>query len=442
FAKMLYERKPDKFEFLLLLGDGSFDPKNNTNSTDNKDFIPVFETVESLYPVTAYPSDDYYALLNDEEGGNINLGALDIAVGRIPARSPSEAQAVIEKVIAYDKDPATLGDWRLRTVFVGDDEEFNVHLNQAEKLGNQVRADQRFLNVDKIFLDAYNQVATSAGARYPDVNQAITAAVFRGAQVLQYVGHGGPRGWAQERILTLNDIGNWENPNRYPLLITATCSFGGYDDYSNLTGGEQALLRTKAGAIGLFTTVRAVYIIDNNKLTDAVQNFIYQKVNGRYRPIGDILKDAKNSVGSSAGDNNARRFTLLGDPAMYLAMPEYNVATTRVNGKPVAPGQPDTLRALSAVEMEAAVVDAAGNVIGDFNGRAFVTLFDKAQQLQTLGQDNGSLVVPFKVQRNIIFKGVATVKNGAFKFNFVVPKDINYTYGFGKISYYEVELER
>lgn len=436
FAKMLFERNPSKFEYLLLLGDGSFDPKNNTNSADNKDFIPVFETHESLYPVTAYPSDDFYALLSDEEGGNINVGALDIAVGRIPARNADEAQGVIEKIIAYDKDPKTLGDWRLRSVFIGDDDEHNVHLNQAEKLANTVRANQKFLNPDKIFLDAYTQVATSAGQRYPDVNQAIAAAVFRGTQVLQYVGHGGPRGWAQERILTTNDIASWDNPDRYPLLVTATCSFGGYDDYSNLTGGEQALLRARAGAIALFTTVRAVYIIDNNYLTDAVQNFIYRKTDGRYQPIGDILKTAKNSLGSSTGDNNARRFTLLGDPAMYLAMPEYSVATTSVNGKPVAASQPDTLRALSPVEMEAMVTDDAGNLVPTFNGRAFITIFDKAQNLQTLGQDANSLVKAFSVQRNVIFKGVATVKNGTFKFNFVVPKDINYTYGSGKISYY------
>jgi len=436
FAKMLFERNPDKFEYLLLLGDGSFDPKNNTASADNKDYIPVFETHESFYPVTSYPTDDFYALLSDEEGGNINVGALDIAVGRIPARNASEMQWVIEKIIAYDKDPKTLGDWRLRSTFIGDDDENNVHLNQAEALANQVRSNQKFLNPDKIFLDAYTQVATSGGQRYPDVNQAITAAIFRGVQVMQYVGHGGPRGWAQERILTNNDIGSWENPDRYPLLITATCSFGGYDDYLNLTGGEQALLRQRAGAVGLFTTVRAVYIIDNNYLTNAVQNFIYQKTDGRYRPIGEILRVAKNSLGSGTSDNNARRFTLLGDPAMYLAMPEYSVSTTSVNGKPVAAGQPDTLRALSSVEMEAMVTDDAGNLLPSFNGRAFITIFDKAQNLQTLGQDERSLIKTFAVQRNAIFKGVATVKNGRFKFSFVVPKDINYTYGYGKISYY------
>jgi len=436
FAKMLYERHPDKFKYMLLLGDGSFDPKNNNNSDDNKDFIPTFETLESFYPVTAYPTDDFFGLLSDDEGGNINLGSLDIAVGRIPARTDTEAQAVIEKIMAYDKDPATLGDWRLKAVFLADDEDGNVHLNQADYLAAQITANYKFLNPDKIYFDAYQQVATSAGQRYPDAKAAINAAVFKGTQVLQYIGHGGPRGWAQERVTDNNDIASWDNPNRYPLIVTATCSFGGFDDYTALTGGEQALLKTRSGAVALFTTVRAVYIGDNNKLTSAVQNVIYQKVGNQYRTIGDILKDAKNAIGSSSSDNNARRFTLLGDPAMYLAMPEYGVTTTRVNGKEVTVGQRDTIRALSPVEMEAMVTDAAGNLLPSFNGKAYVTLFDKAQNLQTLGQDPGSIIRPFSVQRNVIFKGSATVTNGRFKFNFVVPKDINYAYGVGKISYY------
>ena len=436
FAKMLYERNPAKFEYMLLFGDGSFDPKNNTNSTDNKDYIPAFETAESFFPVTAYPTDDFYALLSDDDGGNINRGALDIAVGRIPADNPTHAQAVVDKIIAYDKDPATLGEWRLRTVFLADDEDGNTHLNQADKLANRVRTEQPFLNPDKIFFDAYQQVATSGGARYPDAKAAINASVFKGSQTLTYIGHGGPRGWAQERVIDNNDIAGWDNPDRYPLIITATCSFGGYDEYGSLTGGEQALVKTKSGAIGMFTTVRAVYIGDNDRLTNGVQNFIYQKTNGQYRTIGDILKDAKNSLGSSDSDNNARRFTLLGDPAMYLAMPEYGVATTRVNGKDVVASKPDTLRALSPVEIEAMVTDPAGNVLSTFNGKAYISIFDKAQNLQTLGQDATSPVRSFSVQRNVIFKGSATITNGRFKFNFVVPKDINYAYGFGKISYY------
>lgn len=433
FARMLLERNPDKFEWLLLFGDGSFDPKNNTNSDDNQDFVPVFETAESFDPIRAYPSDDYFSLLSPEDGGSLG-GKLDIAAGRLTVRSESEAQAIVDKIIAYDKDPATLGDWHLRNVFIADDEDGNPHINQADDLATLTAGAESWFNIEKIYFDAYQQVATSGGQRFPDAKSAINSNIFKGNLVTQYIGHGGPRGWAQERVIDNNDIAGWDNPNRYPLIITATCSFGGYDDYKTLTGGEQSLIKVKSGAIALFTTVRAVYISDNNTLTDAVQSFLFKRVNGAYRSIGDILKDAKNSI--SSGLDNARRFTLLGDPAMLLAMPEYRVATTKINGEDVVAGQPDTLKALMPVELEGIVTDTSGNLLTGFSGKVYVSVYDKAQTLQTLGQDPGSLVRTFSVQRNIIFKGSATVTEGKFKINFIVPKDINYAYGFGKISYY------
>ena len=432
-SRMLLERNPDKFKSLLLFGDASFDPKNNTNSEDNKDFIPAFETAESFSPIDAFPSDDFYGLLSPDESGSLN-GSLDLAVGRFVCKSPEEARNTVDKIIAYDIDPSTLGDWHLRGLYMADDEDGNAHINQADKLANENITAESWFNISKVYFDAYQQIATSAGQRFPDAKSAINSEMFKGMLVANYIGHGGPRGLSQERVIDNNDIAGWDNPGRCPLLITATCTFGGYDDYTTLTGGEQAFLRVNAGAIGLFTTVRSVYIAGNEDLTDAVQNFLFQRKNGAYRSIGDVLKDAKNALTSDV--RNARRFTLLGDPTMHLAFPEYRVATTKVNGHALVAGQPDTIRALMPVQIEGVVTDTFGNTLNNFNGRVFVTVFDKAQTLQTLGQDPGSYVRSFKIQRNILFKGSAKVVNGAFTVNFVVPKDINYTFGKGKISYY------
>lgn len=431
-ARMLYERRPEKFRFMLLLGDGSFDPKNNSNSVNNLDFVPVFETEQSLNPITAFPTDDFMALLDPNEGGNL-AGSLDINVGRIPVNTPTEAQQVIDKIIDYETSPQTLGDWRLRQIYVADDEDSNAHINQAEKLSKEtLDADRRF-NVEKLYLDAFQQIATSAGQRSPDMKAALNANVFRSGLTLNYIGHGGPRGWMQERVLDNNDIANWANTHRYPLIITATCSFGGFDDFKTLTGGEQALLKPQSGAMGLFTTVRAVFISANNQLTSAVQQFLFKKENGQYLPIGDILRRGKNVVGDA---DNSRRFALLGDPAMRLAIPPMQVATTHINGKAVQAGQTDTLRALAPVEIEGEVTNGDGQILTAFNGRVFVTILDKPLTLRTLGADSGSFPINFTVQRNILFRGSATVNNGRFKIRFVMPKNIDFTFGKGKISYY------
>ncbi len=436
-ARMLYSRSPNRFRYLLLFGDGSFDPRNITNSPENLDLIPVFETYESFNPISAFPSDDYFGLLSDNEGGNLR-GSLEIAVGRLTARNLAEAQAVVSKIIDYDSSSKTLGDWRLRLVYIADDEDWNAHIRQADRLAVQAAQTEPWFNVDKIYFDAYQQVATSAEKRIPAAKAAINNSIFKGCLVAQYIGHGGPRGWAQERVIDNNDIASWNNADRYPLIVTATCSFGGFDDYTTLTGGEQALIKANAGAIGLFTTVRAVYISANNALTDVVQSVLFERdAEGRYYAIGDILKRAKNKLPGSLGlEENARRFTLLGDPALHLALPEYRVRTTHLNGKPFNPSAPDTLRALMPVALEGEVVDLEGNVLSNFNGRVFVSLFDKKRNLQTLGQDPTSPVFSFNLQNSILFRGSASVKNGRFALQFVVPKDIDYTFGYGKVNYY------
>lgn len=433
FAKMLLDRNT-RFKYLLLLGDGSFDPRNITNSEENKDLVPVFETLSSLHPITAHPSDDFFGLLSDGEDGSLN-GALDIAVGRLTARDASEADAIVTKILAYDKDPQTLGDWHNRLLFIGDDEDSNAHINQADKLSNEAQAFEKFFNIEKVYFDAYQQVATSAGDRFPDAKSAINSSLFKGNLVMQYIGHGGPRGWAQERVVDNNDIAGWENPNRYPLIITATCSFGGYDEYGTLTGGEQSLSKINSGAIALFTTVRAVYISGNNVLTDAVQDYIFADEDGKQRTIGEVLKDAKNTL-TGGNEDNGRRFTLLGDPSMHLALPVHRVHTTKINKHSISIAEPDTIRSLQPVELEGEVTDVAGQRLTGFNGKVFVTVFDKPQTIYTLGQDATSPVRPFNVQRNVLFKGTATVNNGAFSLQFIVPKDIDYNYGLGKISYY------
>ena len=108
------------------------------------------------------------------------------------------------------------------------------------------------------------------------------------------MGHGGPKGWAQERVLKIPDIETWNNPDELPILITATCSFTGYDDPSIITAGEATIQKEKGGVVALFTTVRAVYASENERLAKAVFDIIFKKVDGKAQTLGDIIKDAKN----------------------------------------------------------------------------------------------------------------------------------------------------
>ena len=431
FMKMIYDRDTD-FKYLLLFGDGTFDFRDVHGA--GKNFVPTFETSESLHPIYAYPADDFFGLLDEGEGKNDIEGLLDIAIGRIPCRTLAEATTVVNKIIHYETSEKTLGDWRNRIIFVGDDEDGNAHMESSETISIQTTALYPELNKVKIYLDAFQQEATSGGARFPLATEAFNRNILRGALITNYFGHGGSQGWAQERVLTQQDIRSWKNMDNLTVFVTATCSFTGFDEPGLTTGGELALLNARGGAAALFSTTRAVFAGQNENMVEALfDSLITNKI-----PIGEMLRLGKNNSGAT--DENSRKFGVFGDPSMFLQVPPLSVRTTSINGRPV-PNQPtgiplDTLSALEKVTIKGVVTDTDGNILENFNGRVFPTIFDKLRTASTLGQDAGSTPVQFQIRNSVVFKGQATVTNGRFEFSFIVPKDIDYKIGGGRISYY------
>lgn len=443
FVKHLLSQHPG-FRYLILLGDGSYDYLGlNKELAKNENFIPVYETEESLSPLYAFPTDDFYALLEDGEGGTDLTGDLDLAVGRIPVRNKEEADQLVDKIIQYDKNKDTQGDWKLRVAFSADDEDGNIHLEQTESISNSVQAQHPDLNLQKIYLDAFKQESGTGGEIIPGANQSLNQNIFQGLLVFNYLGHGGPKGLSQEGLLRNTDVEAWTNKSRLPLVITATCSFAPYDDPAIPSTGEALFRSPYGGAIALLTTVRNVYSSSNEVLTSAVFDQLFvRKSNGKAQTLGDIMTKAKNSISANGFDRlNARKFALLGDPTQSLAIPEYQVNTTHINGKPIQVSVRDTLKALQLLEVKGEITDALNQPLTAFNGNVSVTLFDKKTVVKTLGQNSSSYAKSFQVQNSILFRGNASVIRGKFEIRFVIPKDIDYTYGPAKLSYYANSID-
>lgn len=288
-------------------------------------------------------------------------------------------------------------------------------------------------NIDKIYLDAYQQEQTPGGERYPTVNEAITRKLDRGCLILNYTGHGGEVGLAHERVVEVQQINSWTNKCNMPLFVTATCEFSRYDDPSRTSAGEYVLLNPSGGGVSLFTTVRLVYSTPNFILNRNFYRTVFEPINGKMPRIGDVYRIMKDISGNSV---NNRNFTLLGDPAMMLNYPVNKVVTTEVNNQPVNSSSPDTLRALSLVTVKGYVADTAGNQMNGFNGILYPTVYDKPSTITTLQNDPPTAPFVYKLQRNILYHGKVTCVNGNFEFSFVVPRDISYQYGIGRISYY------
>lgn len=436
FTKMLYDRSSgqDSLRYLLLFGGGSYDYKgNNQSAVTNPDFVITYQTAQSIDPLTTYTTDDFFALLDNGEG-NVNANNyLDIAVGRLPVRTAVEADNVVDKIIRYDSDPATLGDWRNRLSFLADDQDGNLHLKDAEDIAQYTASTNLDYNVDKIYADAYQQISTSGGSRYPDVNDAILRNIFKGNLSICYLGHGGADGLAQERIFTSAEINTLTNEDKMPLFVTATCSFAPFDDPAYTSAGELLILNPNGGAAALLTTVRVVLADANKTLTQKTFEKLFTPVGDRMPTIGEVLQNAKNAIGNLSA-SNTRKYVLLGDPSMTLAYPEFRVATSTINAQTITGN--DTIRALDFVTITGEVQDLNGSLMSSFNGTLYPTVFDKPDTIATRANDPDSQVKRFPLQKKVIFKGRASVVNGRFTFSFIVPIDINYRPGYGKISYY------
>jgi hypothetical protein len=432
FVRMFYERATNQSEmpkYLLLLGDGSYDNKNRIKANSN--FIPTHQSLNSHSPTDSYVSDDYYGMLDITEGEwkTIDNDIADVGIGRLPAKTLDEANAMIKKIKHYE-DVSTMKDWRNVIAFVGDDEDGVLHMDQSNQLSVMVDTTEKSYNLEKIFFDAYRQESTPGGSRYPDVNKAINERVEKGALIVNYTGHGGEIGWAHERVLGIPDIKSWNNINNMPLFLTATCEFSRFDDPERTSAGELIMLHPHGAGIGLFTTVRLVYSSPNMSLNQSFYKNVFKPVNNKMPCIGDVFRVVKASQGGSV---NTRNFTLLADPSMQLAYPKNSIETIDINGKPAIQG--DTIRALSKVTINGFVKNKAGQKLTNFNGIIYPTIYDKLNEISTLNNDDNG-VFTFKVRNSKLFKGKASVTNGNFSFSFVVPKDIAYTYGKGRASYY------
>ncbi len=428
FLKMFYDRNNNYPDYACLFGDGSFE-----NRSLGDYYIPTFQSTETLITRDSYVSDDYFGFLDDGEGESIDnaIYDLDIGIGRIPADNVSKGNVAVEKVRKY-YDEQSYGRWRNIGTIVADDEDNNTHINDGQSLIDPFRAGNPVMNIEKIYLDAFRQIAGSGGGLYPDVNDAINSRMFKGTLFFSYIGHGGTNGLAEERVVRLEDIDSWDNEYKMPLFITATCEFTRYDDIERYSAGERAFFKEGGGPIALVTTVRLVYSSANFTMNKSFMNAFEDGIYDTSIKLGDILVEAKNNTPTGEGN---RKFTLIGDPALRIAFPEFNVSTTHIEGVDFIPGN-DTLKALSKVTIEGEVQYDNGDLMDDFNGLVYPTIYDKVKTLTTLGNDEGSNIRDFDVQNSIVYSGKVQAENGKFAFTFVVPKDIVYAIGDGRISYY------
>ena len=440
FLRHLYKHpnatKPLKY--LLLFGDASYDYKGRTPNDHN--FVPIYQSLSSFSLYSSFCTDDFFGYLDDNEGRNMLLEDLDLGIGRMPVKSLSEAKSSVDKVIEYGKEKTTFDDWRNRMLLVADDvdETWEMDfLNYMDRIARELDTIYPKVNVEKIYIDSYVQEVKAGSQRYPIAREDLFRKVQRGNLVTSYLGHGGEVGWAKERILQLADITAWTNLNQMPVFTTVTCEFTRVDDPARVSAGEQLFLNPLGGAVGLYSTLRPVFATPGTYLINQqLSQYLFTVNNGQQLSLGEVAMAVKNISTSS----DRLRFAFIGDPAMYLALPEFEVVTDEIYINDILANQAtDTLKALSRIKVKGHIEDHQGMLMSDFEGVILPTVFDKKFGKVTLRNDGKGQPLNYTTRENVIYRGKASVSKGSWEFEFVVPLDISFVVGNGKISYYATD---
>lgn len=435
FIRNQYKKPNSQLQNVLLFGRGSYDYQNRV--LGNTNYVPVYESVNSLSPLETYSSDDYFALLEDQEGaweenpaGNYTM---DIGIGRLPVKKLEEAKTIVDKLIQYDTDSKARGAWRRNILFVADDGNGVLHQSQADALATTIDQVYSSFEARRLFLGSYPQITNPSGQYSPEATKALNTAIRDGYGIVNYTGHGSEKIWMQEQVLTETTVLELTNGPRYPLFVTATCEFGRNDDPFITSTAERILTTPKGGGIGLVSTARPVNSFTNFNLNNAFYNALFKQVNGSYRDLGSVFKDTKNN--SIFGTAN-RNFSLLGDPSLNLFGETQNVVIKSISTS----NNSSNLQPLAEITLTGEV-QKNGTVSSSFTGNVNVVLLDQPQNLTTLDdpEENANPpapAFPYTERSNKLFDGNATVTNGAFELKFTLTKNINVLPGKGKFSLY------
>jgi len=439
FVKYVYDNSSGNLKYLCLFGDASYDYKDRI--ANNTNIVPSWHSLSSFSLSSSFISDDFFGMMDFNEGSMSSSDKLDIAVGRILADTPQRAKVLVDKIESYYSEES-YGSWRNNTIVIADDVDESwedIIQSTSDSLATLIEINKPSINIKKIYADAYIQESTSGGERYPEVNNAIVEGIEVGALVVNYFGHGGEDGIARERIFDKIDASELLNKNKLNCFVSVTCEFTKFDNPNRETAGEFLYWNKNGGAIGLITTTRQIFVSVGVDFNITLQQYLFSLNSNSTFSMAEALRLTKNDP-TISNIIQRRLVFFIGDPAMKLAFPDPNIKITSVNDISVNDLN-EPLKALSLVNIKGQIENSGGDVLTNYNGELTSTVFDKNISRSTLANDNvyqnnEPIILDFTTLGETIFKGKASISNGLFEFNFVVPRDISMAIDNGKFSLY------
>lgn len=246
----------------------------------------------------------------------------DLAIGRLPANSNAELNAMVDKIVGYER--AASGDWQQRLLFVAD--------NTPDAAGDFVASSETLIaehtpddaQIERIYLEDYcGPPAAVPAACPPATNQLIDTLNVSGTLLLSYIGHASIGRWTHEQLLVNADLPRLENGEHLPVVLSMTC-LDGYWFYPNQPGLAEDLARTAThGAIATFSPTGLGVATGHDVLEHGFYDALFQQHVRRLGPATIVAKQALYATGRDSDLINT--FVLFGDPALRLALPSFNV---------------------------------------------------------------------------------------------------------------------
>jgi hypothetical protein len=301
--------------YVLLVGDGHYDFKGALRPGLPNLIPPYLADVDPFIGETA--ADNRYASV---DGPNDFLP--DMAIGRIPAKTPAEVTAVVGKILAYET-AAPPGAWQDRAVFVAD--------NKSDPAGNfHSFSDQSRALVPPAYdTPAIYYKAGAASDTAAEMTGALLSAFDAGALYLQWFGHASRTFWGNDKLWELNDPPKLAPNTALPFTASYGCWSGyfinviGSSQYggSEASLGETLLLTPGRGSVADFSPTGLHIGADLIGLNEAMIDALLVKRIARVGLAVDGAKAAYFARGSGALDLIDTQ-VLLGDPATRLKLPD------------------------------------------------------------------------------------------------------------------------
>lgn len=307
--------------YVLLVGDAHYDYKSAIvqlyRSALNRDYDlhPIYvPTFHGWAPASGETSMDHHFVT---VSGDDPLP--DMFIGRLPVQSSHELADMVKKIIDYEAKQQP-GLWQGRLMQVADNDADNAGDDIFERNSEQLIEEYIPIGYDtrKVYL---RQIESPERT-----NQAILSTIDEGVLVVEYSGHGGTQTWADEGIFRIADAENLRNAHP-PFIITTTCLNGQFDQplqFGQRSLSEQFLMGS-AGAIGVLSATRLTFATANAAFDKNLFTSIFTV---KPSTLGAIIADAKTQFMMTAPQlwiPTAMQYTLFGDPATRLAVPELEI---------------------------------------------------------------------------------------------------------------------